>query len=231
MGFRDNFKQALDEMIGTGPNNAVPAENQEDLIEPAMASVIESEKRAAAEAEQVARRSSFDYRTNFKRETTGDQPVVRSAASSAKTVITAGTSIKGDLNSQGDLDIQGSIFGNVTTDGLVRITGKVEGDVSCDNLELDSAEIRGQVVVKKQLLMRGESVVVGDMSGEQVEINGKVKGNITVSQSLHLHPQAYVLGDMNTSSIQIESGAVVFGRLNITTAADAKAGFETTTVV
>ncbi len=229
MGFRDNFKQALDEMIGNGADSAATSIDSDEFIEPAMASVLESEKKAAEQTEQAVRRSSFDYRTNFKRETVSEQPISRSAASSAKTVITSGTTIKGDLTSQGDLDIQGIIHGNVTTDGLVRVTGKIEGDVTCENLELDNAEIRGQVSVKNQLLMRGDSVLVGDLTGEQVEINGKVKGNITVALSLHLLPQAYVLGDMNTSSIQIESGAVVFGRLNITTSADPKMGFETTT--
>jgi len=220
MGFRDNFKQAVDEVFGTGGNNSSTSVDQEEHNESAMDSDSESDITAPKYAEKAESRSLF------KREKTIEKSGSRFNANVAKTVITFGTTIKGDLISQGDLDIQGAVNGNVTTDGLVCVTGKIEGNVTCENLELDNAEIRGQVSVKKQLLMRGESVVVGDLTGEHVEINGKVKGNITVVQTLHLQPKAYVLGDMNTSSIQIKSGAVVIGSLHITTASDPESVFE-----
>lgn len=229
MGFRDNFKQALDEMIGNSAN--APAIDPEASTDALAVSPIESPSEP--EIQPAVQRTATDYRAVAapgQPVRSSSLPVTRPAANVGKTIITQGTSIKGDLLCEGDLDVQGVIQGNVSSDSLVRITGKVEGNVSCDSLELENAEIRGQITVKNQLLMRGESIVVGDLSGQQIEINGKVKGNITVSGSLHLLPLAYVLGDMSTSSIQIDNGAVVFGRLSITTGADPKVNFDKVTL-
>ncbi|MDD2534634.1 MAG: polymer-forming cytoskeletal protein [Eubacteriales bacterium] len=232
MGFRENFKQALDEMIGTGNDEKTTQfESSVDVVDVSMISTHESEKIAEEKEQQALRRSNYDYRTNVQRETIAQvtsSATLRVAGDAPKTIITAGTSIKGDITCQGDLDVNGTIVGNVTCEGLLRVTGKIEGDVHCANFELISAEIRGQVTIANQLLMRGESVIIGDLSGDIMEINGKIKGNITVGNSLHLLPQAYVLGDMSTRSIQIESGAVVFGRLNITTDGEKHVSFDTT---
>lgn len=225
MGFRDNFKQALDEMIGNNSNaTAIDPEASTDALED-----VKLESPTIHVIQPVTPLKATDYREATvpdARPRPVDLPVARPTASVGKTIITKGTSIKGDLLCEGDLDVQGAIQGNVTSQCLVRITGKVEGNVSCDSLELENAEIRGQVTVKNQLLIRGESIVVGDLSGQMIEINGKVKGNITASGSLHLLPLAYVLGDMNTSGIQIDNGAVVFGRLNITSGSDSKVNFD-----
>lgn len=223
MGLRDNFRQAIDEMIGAKPNDlAVPDEqgangqeivDQEPLWDPSVTGKTQSE----------APEPDIKSPVSVPVKSLSNLGIRPGQNAGAKTIITLGTVIKGDLASQSDLDVQGSIIGNVKSEGLIRVTGKIEGDIACENLELDSAEIKGQISVSKHLVVRGETVVVGNLLGEQMEINGKIKGNISVNATLHLLSKSSVLGDIHASTIQIDAGAKVFGHLNITSSSETAA--------
>ncbi|NCA97897.1 MAG: polymer-forming cytoskeletal protein [Clostridia bacterium] len=221
MGMRDNFRQAIDEMIGSKPADTTTPD--------------ELDKRNQAPAGLDLSSVGFDFaeQTQVEMSDPGKNGPVTAPVKSlsnlsirpgqnagAKTVITIGTVIKGDLASQSDLDVQGTIIGNVKSEGLIRVTGKVEGDIACENLELDSADIKGQITVSKHLVVRGATMVVGNLLGEQMEINGKIKGNISVNATLHLQSKSSVLGDIHASTIQIDAGAKVFGHLNITSSSE-----------
>jgi len=224
MGIRDNFRQAIDEMIGAKPNDLTVSDEQiangqvlagqEPLGDPSAAA---EKKQSEAPGSGVKGPASAPVKSLSN---LGIRPGQNAGA---KTIITLGTVIKGDLASQSDLDVQGSIIGNVTSEGLIRVTGKIEGDIACENLELDSAEIKGQISVSKHLVVRGETVVTGNLMGEQMEINGKIKGNISVNATLHLLSKSSVLGDIHASTIQIDAGAKVFGHLNITSSSETAA--------
>lgn len=227
MGLRDNFRQALDEMIGSKSAEAAsldelpaadPGQSEAGTDRAESIAIVPPQSFAASSATKEPGSTPVKSLTHLVIHP-GQNP-------GAKTIITTGTSLKGDLSCQSDLDIQGAIVGNVKSEGLIRITGKVEGDITCENLELDNADIKGQIKVNKHLVMRGETMVVGNLHGEQMEINGKVKGNINVNTTLHLQAKASVLGDIHASTIQIDAGAVVFGHLNITSSSESTSGFE-----
>lgn len=227
MGLRDNFRQALDDMIGSKPTDTVDPDELTGTSEIPSDFSQASDVSLRSEGDQIqdkAPGSKSPVNTSVK--SLSNLTIRPGQNSGAKTIITIGTVIKGDLASQSDLDIQGAIVGNVKSEGLIRITGKVEGDITCENLELDNADIKGQIKVNKHLVMRGETMVVGNLHGEQMEINGKVKGNINVNTTLHLQAKASVLGDIHASTIQIDAGAVVFGHLNITSSSESTSGFE-----
>ena len=67
-------------------------------------------------------------------------------------LISNGTDITGDMKSNGDIRIDGSLTGNLTTKGKVVIgpTGKVKGEVICKNSEV-SGMIEGKISVGQLL--------------------------------------------------------------------------------
>ena len=100
------------------------------------------------------------------------------------TLISAGTTLTGDLQSEGDLRIDGTIKGNVTSSSKVIIgaTGLVEGLVT--GLQADVAgKVAGNIEVKELLQLREQCVVEGNISAGKLQIeptatfNGQCKMN------------------------------------------------------
>lgn len=100
------------------------------------------------------------------------------------TLISAGTTLTGDLQSDGDLRIDGTIKGNVTSASKVIIgaTGFVEGLVT--GLQADvSGKVTGNIDVKELLQLREQCVVEGNISAGKLQIeptavfNGQCKMN------------------------------------------------------
>jgi len=50
---------------------------------------------------------------------------------------------------------------------------------------------------------------------DTVACKGRVNGNITVSQKVEMHPKSLVVGDIQSPALQIEEGAVLDGRCDV----------------
>ena len=100
------------------------------------------------------------------------------------TLISAGTTLTGDLQSEGDLRIDGTIKGNVTSSAKVIIgaTGFVEGLVTGQQADV-AGKVVGNVEVKELLQLREQCVVDGNISAGKLQIepsatfNGQCKMN------------------------------------------------------
>ena len=77
------------------------------------------------------------------------------------TVITEGTSINGDINADGSIDIRGRIGGNVTCNGKLVITGILEGNSNSSEFFADAAKIEGEVNSTGTVKIGIGSVVIG----------------------------------------------------------------------
>jgi cytoskeletal protein CcmA (bactofilin family) len=78
--------------------------------------------------------------------------------------ITNGTEIIGDINSQGDLRLDGFLKGNLNIKGRVVIgkTGKVLGTINCKNAEING-NVDGKIYVTELLSLTETAVVKGDI--------------------------------------------------------------------
>ena len=78
--------------------------------------------------------------------------------------ITNGTEIIGDINSQGDLRLDGYLKGNLNIKGRVVIgkTGKVLGTINCKNAEINGI-VEGKIYVSELLSLTETSNVKGDI--------------------------------------------------------------------
>ena len=107
------------------------------------------------------------------------------SSSNATTLISHDTEIVGDVNFSGNLDIEGTIRGNVTA-----VSGK-------------DAVIR---IVEKGL-------VEGEIRAPSVIINGTVKGDVHSSKHLELAAKARVQGNVEYTLVEMAVGAEVNGGL------------------
>jgi cytoskeletal protein CcmA (bactofilin family) len=86
-------------------------------------------------------------------------------------LISNGTDITGDVRSNGDIRIDGTLKGNLNTKGKVVIgpTGKVSGEVICKNSEV-SGIVEGKITVGQLLNLKASSKILGDIATAKLSI-------------------------------------------------------------
>ncbi|MFC3198911.1 polymer-forming cytoskeletal protein [Parapedobacter deserti] len=104
-------------------------------------------------------------------------------------LIAQGTEITGDINTPGDLRIDGHITGNVTCTAklVVGESGEVDGHINCQSGEI-SGTVRGQVIAKEVLQLNQSASIQGDIEAMRfvVEDGASINGRCTTSKSLNL---------------------------------------------
>lgn len=99
-------------------------------------------------------------------------------------LLAIGTEITGDINSNGDIRIDGTLVGNIITKGKVVIgeTGKVKGEIKCKNSDV-SGSIEGKIVVSQLLSLKVTANVNGDIQTNKlaIEPGSKFTGNCNMS--------------------------------------------------
>jgi cytoskeletal protein CcmA (bactofilin family) len=92
-------------------------------------------------------------------------------AGNGTTLISSGTSLKGDISSNGDLRIDGTIIGNITSSAKIIIgaSGVVEGDINGNQADI-VGKVSGNVRAKELLQLRGESVVTGNLYAGKLQV-------------------------------------------------------------
>ena len=101
-------------------------------------------------------------------------------------LISLGTDITGDVKSNGDIRIDGSLTGSLNTVGKVVVgpTGKVNGEVFCKNSEV-SGIIEGKITVNQLLNLKASSKIYGDIATSKLSIEpgAKFTGNCKMSDN------------------------------------------------
>ena len=90
---------------------------------------------------------------------------------SGATLISAGTTVKGDISSNSDLRIDGTIVGNVNSSSKIIIgdSGKVEGDISSNQADI-VGKVSGNIKTKDLLQLRGECVINGNVYAGKLQV-------------------------------------------------------------
>lgn len=86
-------------------------------------------------------------------------------------MIGAGTTLKGDITSNGDLRIDGTLKGNIIGSAKVIIgaNGVVEGDVSGQQADI-MGKVTGSIKVKDLLQLKNGSEVSGNISAAKLQV-------------------------------------------------------------
>ena len=86
-------------------------------------------------------------------------------------IIGQGTSILGDINSNGDIRIDGTLKGSIKTEGKVVLgkEGVIEGDVVCQNADI-SGIIKAKITVSNLLSLKETAKLNGDIVTNKLSI-------------------------------------------------------------
>lgn len=87
-----------------------------------------------------------------------------------------GTSINGDIHSDGDFRVDGVLKGSITSKGkiVVGTTGNIEGKISCQNADI-SGTVKATVTVSELLSLKSTSQVQGEIITNKLAIEPGAK--------------------------------------------------------
>jgi len=93
------------------------------------------------------------------------------SGSSAASLISAGTTLTGDINSNADLRIDGTLVGNINSTAKVIIgaNGTVKGDINGQQADI-LGKVTGAVKVKELLQLKGSSVIQGNIHAGKLQV-------------------------------------------------------------
>lgn len=96
------------------------------------------------------------------------QPVT---SGNGTTLISAGTTLKGDISSSSDLRIDGTIIGNIHSSAKIVVgsSGVIEGDLSGNQADI-VGKVSGNIRAKELLQLRGECVVTGNLYAGKLQV-------------------------------------------------------------
>lgn len=86
-------------------------------------------------------------------------------------LISQGTKIKGDIETDGDLRIDGSLIGNIITKGklVVGDSASIEGTIECENSDI-SGKVIAKLKVNNLLLLKESARFSGDIITKKISI-------------------------------------------------------------
>lgn len=116
----------------------------------------------------------------FNQKSKSETPAVVSEkpGTGAASIIAAGTTLKGDITSNGDIRIDGSLIGNIncTAKVVIGANGSVEGDISGHTADI-MGKVNGTVKVKDLLQLKAGSQVNGNLHAGKLQIEPSANFN------------------------------------------------------
>ena len=106
---------------------------------------------------------------NTKNKTEMQQPVTN--GNGGATLISSGTILKGDISSNNDLRIDGTVIGNVNSSAkiIVGTGGVVEGDIAGNQADI-TGKVSGNIRAKELLQLRGDCLVTGNLYAGKLQV-------------------------------------------------------------
>lgn len=126
-------------------------------------------------------------------------------------VITKGTSIKGNMDTTGSIEVQGKVEGDIKCNGKLTVTGTIAGNSSSSEFYADAAHIEGEVISSGTVKIGHGAVIIGNITATSAVIAGAVKGDIDVQGPVVVDTSAVIMGNIKSRSVQINNGAVIEG--------------------
>lgn len=138
-------------------------------------------------------------------------PAAPKEVSDETAIITEGTSLTGNMESTGSIEIRGKVNGNVQCNGKLTVTGMIKGNSTAAEFFADAAKIEGEISTEGTVKIGLGSVVIGNVTATSAVIAGAIKGDIDVQGPVVVDTSAVVMGNIKSRSVQINNGAVIEG--------------------
>ncbi len=131
-------------------------------------------------------------------------------------VISDGMIVDGNISSDKYVSVSGRVNGNVSSASDVKVNGLVVGDIKAANVQLNDAKVHGNSKASGKIIVDGNSIIVGNLSANDVSVNSKVKGVITATSNVDFKESALVVGDVVTGAIHMDEGSRVNASIMLT---------------
>ena len=141
---------------------------------------------------------------------------VHSVLSPDAVVIHEGDTVTGPLGGETDYSVRGCVNGDICTAGSVLVTGLVKGCVTGANITVQGGELCGDLMASEAILLEKDSLVLGKLSADIIDIAGQVKGDVHAKSRALIRSVAVLSGDLEAKSALIEPGAAIEGKVHIT---------------
>lgn len=94
------------------------------------------------------------------------------------TIVASGTEIQGNIESKGDIRVDGVLKGNLTTSSKVLVgpSGKIFGDVIAQQADV-LGQIDGTIKVTELLYLKGNSQINGNIYAGQLQVDATASFN------------------------------------------------------
>lgn len=95
-------------------------------------------------------------------------------------IINSGTQITGDVNSDGDMRVDGTIKGYLTSKARLVLgpTAVIDGDIKASNIEI-SGEVKGNIFASELLTIKATAKISGDIVSNKLIIEAGASFNGT----------------------------------------------------
>lgn len=233
MGFFQELKEDLSQAV----NELVPDESFEEEIETAQPELNEEDAIFAAAEQSMGIEHTADVTDMIAASEEMDKALsdytatLESVAAAAEVVetevsvpevdadfvsdevatITKMMTVKGDMISNGSLDVIGSVVGNISVKGKLNVTGSVTGNSEAAEIFAQDARIEGDVTSTGVIKVGSNTVIRGNIYATSAVIAGAVKGDIDVHGPVILDATAIVMGNIKSKAVQINNGAAIEG--------------------
>ena len=97
--------------------------------------------------------------------TTKEQKRVADEISNSSNVIGKGTVLEGNIETYGNIRIEGKIIGNIKSKSKIALgnSSHIEGNITAQNADIEG-EVKGKIDISELLVLKATAVVHGDIS-------------------------------------------------------------------
>ncbi|MCH7513469.1 MAG: polymer-forming cytoskeletal protein [Bacteroidetes bacterium] len=118
-----------------------------------------------------------------------EEKKVAEEISNSSNIIGKGTMVEGNLETYGNIRVEGQVIGNIKTKSKVALgqSSRVEGNILAQNAEV-AGEVSGTVEVTELLLLKSTAVISGDIITNKLIVesgatfNGGCKMGVTIKE-------------------------------------------------
>ncbi len=104
----------------------------------------------------------------------------------SRNLLGADTTVKGDIESNGDFRIDGTLIGSISSKGKVVVgsTGNVEGEIKCQNADI-SGKVKANVTVAELLSLKASAKFSGEITTGKlaIEPGAKFSGSCNMGET------------------------------------------------
>jgi cytoskeletal protein CcmA (bactofilin family) len=127
---------------------------------------------------------------------------------SAINIIGLGTQINGDVKSNSDIRVDGSLTGKLITKGKVVIgeSGRVNGEINCKNSDVEGS-IEGKIKVTELLSLKAKARIKGDIIAGKLAIEPgcQFSGNCDMNAGGQTNEETIIQSDKGGAKPEISA--------------------------